>query len=655
MTDYGPHNPHPLSQMRTELVWEGKYDEFGQRREVDVAGLAMPLQRIETIDEPRSRAEAQGLLFDEQKAHQDDFRNHLIWGDNKLIMASLLKEFRGAIDTIYIDPPFDVGADFRVEVQIGDDNKAKQKEQSLLELVAYRDMWGRGVDSYLSIIYERLTLMKELLKDTGSIFVHCDWRLNSSLRLLLDDVFGKNNFLGEVKWKRAVSSGSSKSISKKFSAVDDSILHYNKGDTFKWIPQYLPYSEKYKKRFTERDERGRFYWDNLKTYSQEKLESLIADDRIKLPLKPGKNPRYKNYLHEGKGVVVDNMWTDIPPVNSQASQDTGYDTQKPEELISRIITATTEEGDLIADFFCGSGTTITTAEKLGRKWIGADLGRFAIHTSRKRLIGTQRELNDEGKPYRSFDVFNLGRYERQWWQQDALKGADDEHLSIVLNFFRAEVLTHAPSPLIHGRKGNAFVHVDGIDSIFTREEASDVAKAIKAAGGREVHCLAWDFEMDLRQTITALETELEIKIRLHRIPREIMEKNRTEVPPFFEVALLEAEPVIKKSDKGHTVDIKLTNFLPSLTEVPSKELEALQERAVESGFDFIDFWAVDFDWSPDQPFNHHWQDYRTRKDRTLKTVSDASFVYDRPGKHTSCVKVVDVFGCDTSITVEVEV
>ena len=252
-------------------------------------------------------------------------------------------------------------------------------------------------------------------------------------------------------------------------------------------------------------------------------------------------------------------------------------------------------------------------------------------------------------------MYNLGRYERQWWQKEALKGAEEEHRAVVLRFFRAESLPNAPSPLIHARKATAFVHVDGIDSIFSREEAKEVARAVKAAGGKQVHCLAWDFEMDLRQAIAGIETELDVKIRLHRIPREIMEKNRTEVPPFFEVALLEAEPVIRKGPKAKTVEIKLKNFLPSLTEVPSKELEALQERAVQSGFDFIDFWAIDFDWAPDRPFNHHWQDYRTRKDRSLKTVSDAEFSYDKPGKHTACVKVVDVFGCDTSITLEIEV
>ena len=162
MTIYGPQNPHPLSKMTTELVWEGKYDEFGNRRELHASGLAMPLQKIESIDEPRSRAEAQGSLFDEQKAHRDDFRNRLIWGDNKLIAASLLHEFQGAVRLIYIDPPFDIGTDFNFRVPLGDGN-ATEKQQSLLEMVAYRDTWGRGKDSYLQMIYERISTFRDLL------------------------------------------------------------------------------------------------------------------------------------------------------------------------------------------------------------------------------------------------------------------------------------------------------------------------------------------------------------------------------------------------------------------------------------------------------------------------------------------------------------
>jgi len=174
---YGPHNPHPLSQLRTELVWEGKYDEYGNRREVDIAGCAMPMQKIESIDEPRRAAAATGQLelFEQQNPKQDDFRNRLIWGDNKLVMASLLQEFKGKVDLIYIDPPFDVGADFSMSVAIGDEQEAIEKEQSTLEMVAYRDIWGKGTDSFLQMIYERLVLARELLNDKGLVFVHIGW------------------------------------------------------------------------------------------------------------------------------------------------------------------------------------------------------------------------------------------------------------------------------------------------------------------------------------------------------------------------------------------------------------------------------------------------------------------------------------------------
>ena len=219
-------------------------------------------------------------------------------------------------------------------------------------------------------------------------------------------------------------------------------------------------------------------------------------------------------MDELKGVAVSDVWQDIKSFQQDATslEYLNYSTQKPEALLERIIQASSNEGDLVADFFCGSGTTGAVAERLGRRWIMSDLGRFAIHTSRKRLIDLQRELNKEGKPYRAFDVHNLGRYERQWWQKDRLKGAEEEHRRVVLEFFKAEVLSGAPSPLLHGRKGGTFCHVDGIDSIFTRNEASAVAQAVVQAGGREVYCLAWEFEMELRQHCLALEAELGVKM-----------------------------------------------------------------------------------------------------------------------------------------------
>lgn len=650
MTSYGPHNPHPLSQMRTELVWEGKYDEFGNRREVDVAGLAMPLQKIETIDEPRSRAEAQGSLFDEKTAHRDDFRNRLIWGDNKLVMASLLEEFKGAVDLIYIDPPFDVGADFSMPIPVGDGNDTIEKQQSILESVAYRDTWGRGTNSYLSMMYERLVIMRELLKESGSIVIHVDWRVSHLIRVLLQDIFGQKNFISEIVWKHQIMGGAH---GRKLPKAHENLLWCAKSEHFRINTEgkyaRVPFSD-YVRNTMRQDEDGRWFYTRRRMSRKATAEELASKAHTRTYVD---NPE--------RGTIASDVWDDMLSYQPKPNANTKYPTQKPDEILERVISAATidppydrvHDVPIVADFFCGAGTTGAVAERLSRRWIMADLGRFAIHTSRKRLIGLQRDLHQDKNHYRSFDVYNLGRYERQWWQKDALKGAEEEHRRVVLSFFRAEILNHASSPLIHGRKGVAFVHVDGIDSIFTRGEASEVAKAVKAAGGHEVHCLAWDFEMDIRQAVAAIEADLDIRVRLHRIPREIMEKNRKEVPPFFEVALLETKTVLKSGKGGTTVDIKLVNFLPSLTEVPAKELEALQERAVESGFDFIDFWAVDFDWSPNQPFNHHWQDYRTRKDRSLKTVSDASFVYDTPGKHTACIKVVDVFGCDTSITVEI--
>ena len=658
---FGPDNPHPLSTRKTELIWEGKYDEYGNRREVDIAGMAMPMQKIETIDEPASRLKAAGdqlgldLL---EKKKKDDFRNMLIWGDNKLVMASLLKDFKGKIDLIYIDPPFNVGADFTMDIPIGDGKETLEKDQSALEMVAYRDMWGKGTDSYLHMMYERFTLMKELMSDKASIYVHCDWRMNTFLKLVLGEVFGEECFQNEIVWRRSTPTGG-KTKSKMFPRDYDSILLYSKTENRVFNNLYVPYSQDYiDKFFHYREENGRkFMSQTLGDYSQNSISQFEKEGRIHVTKSGSK--RLKYYLDEAKGLLVDDFWGDIRNVRQEAVRNmhqtemVDFPTQKPELLLERIILASTNENDLVADLFGGSGTTGAVAERLGRRWIMCDLGRFAIHTSRKRLIELQRKLHDEGKPYRAFDVYNLGRYERQWWQKERLKGADEEHRKVVLGFYKAELLTNARSPFLHGRKGPALVHVDGIDSMLSRSEMKAVAAAAKEAGAREVHCLAWEFEMDLRMVCNEIEHAEGIKIKLIPIPREIMEKNRTSPPPFLEVAILEAQPIFHRQKDKRSVNIKLTKFLPSLAEVPSKELEALRERAVKSGFDFIDFWAVDFDYQDGQPFEHHWQAYRTRKDRSLPLVSSQEYVYPKPGKYTACVKVVDVFGCDTSITVGV--
>ncbi|RMG78772.1 MAG: site-specific DNA-methyltransferase, partial [Chloroflexi bacterium] len=407
MADWGPDNPHPLSRLKTELVWEGKYDEYGNRRPVRLPDCPLPLQRIETIDEPRDREKARQLsLFDEdafhRSAHRDDWRNMLIWGDNKLVMASLLEQFRGKIDLIYIDPPFDVGADFTMQVQIGDDNEKVQKEQSILEAVAYRDTWGRGTDSYLHMMYERLTLMRDLLCERGSIVVHVDWRVASVIKLILDEVFGYESFINEIIWYYTGAGASP----ERFSRRHDNLFWYSKSDEWYFDPDPLrtEYAEATKERF-------RHHVGNVRQGRDFGVQQL--------------NPKGK---HPDDVIKIS---IEAP----SALERTGFPTQKPLALMQKLVEGLSPKNGIIADFFCGSGTTIKAAELLGRKWVASDLSRYAIHTTRKRLIQVQRELHEKGQPYRSFDVYNLGRYERQWWQLERLQGADTEHRRIVLAFY----------------------------------------------------------------------------------------------------------------------------------------------------------------------------------------------------------------------------
>ena len=656
-TPWGPDNPHPLSKLKTELVWEGKYDEYGNRRPVRLPASPLPLQRIESIDEPHDRllaeAHQMGLPFGDEefkaRAHRDDFRNMLIWGDNKLVMASLLDQFRGKVDLIYIDPPFDVGADFTMQVQIGDEGDAVQKEQSILEAVAYRDTWGKGTDSYLYMMFERLMLMRELLSESGSIYVHCDYRVDSVIRMIIEEVFGTSRYRSKLIWKKDAVGKGAKKIAKHWPRTFDEILFYTKADSYFYNAQFAGLDEKQLKEFRYRDPDGRiFKRTSLGDYSEKSIGEMEAAGLIYLS---STGHKYKKYYLDEYTLLRDSIVSDIPGfgVATSSYERVGYDTQKPEGLLELIVQASSDEGGLVADFFCGSGTTLAVAERLGRRWIGVDLGRYAVHTSRKRLIGVQRELHRAGKPYRSFDVYNLGRYERQWWQLERLRGADVEHRRIVLQFSKAAPLATPPNPLLHGRRGGAYVHVDQIDSIFTYDEMRAAAEAARGAGGRELHCLAWEFEMELALKKAALQAETGLDIRLKYIPREIMEPNRTEAQ-FFEAGYLEANV----RAHGGKVDVELVRFAPALAEAPEKEMAALRERAVTSPFDFIDFWAVDFDWREGKPFEHHWQDFRTRKDRSLRTRTNAGWRYDTPGPHQICVKVIDVFGVDTTAVITVE-
>jgi len=290
------------------------------------------------------------------ECHSDlqGWTNRLIWGDNKNVMASLLDEFEGQIDLIYIDPPFATGANFKARVEVGETGDKAEKAESIIEQKAYNDTWGRGKASYLQMMYERLALMYRLLSDTGSIYVHLDYRMDSYIRLVMDDVFGGENFRNEIIWCYR-GGGTPES---DFAQKHDTILRYCRGEkvTFNVDAVRIPYSDDVLRSSTSRYD---------KSYRGEKVYSSYKPHEI------GKHP--------------EDWWPIQPIMPSDKKERLSFPTQKPEALLERIIKASSNPGDLVADFFCGSGTTLAVAEKLGRRWIGSDLGKFAIHTTRKRL------------------------------------------------------------------------------------------------------------------------------------------------------------------------------------------------------------------------------------------------------------------------------
>ncbi len=460
-------------------------------------------------DEPRQEApEMQGDLFDTRGRQLKGWTNKLIWGDNKLILSSLKSgalrrqiEDAGGLKLIYIDPPFDVGADFSMDIEIG--GETFHKEPNLLEQIAYRDTWGRGADSFISMIYERLLLMRDLLAEDGSVYVHIEPDVGNLIRVVLDEVFGRDCLRTEIAWKRTSSHGN---VSRTYGEIWESIYYYSKSaERWTWNEQHTPFDKDYiESHFTGKDADGRRFTTSdlvnpgfrpnlcyeFKGYkphrngwkvSLEKMTELDKQGRIYFPTETDGRIRLKRYLDETPGQIAQNLWIDISPINSQAHEAQGYKTQKPEALLERIIKASSNSGDLVADFFCGSGTTAAVAEKLGRKWIATDLGKFGIHTTRKRLIQVQRESKEAGKPFRAFEVLNLGRYERQAYlnvggrlsgkqKEQALMQKEREFRDLILRAYRAEPLQG--EPFFHGKNAGRLVVIGPINLAEGRVRAN---------------------------------------------------------------------------------------------------------------------------------------------------------------------------------------
>lgn len=704
------------------LFWNGRKEE--------TTNIALPFHSIEHIDEPRKEKHQEGdafSMFDLRGRQLQGWTNKLIWGDNKLILSSLTNgplreeiEREGGLKLIYIDPPFAVGTNFGFNIEIH--GEIAEKKQSIIEEIAYRDTWGKGISSYLSMMYERLKVMHKLLAENGSLFLHCDWRMSSYLRLIMDEIFGSKNFMNEIIWKRTPFAGSSKARATKFPINHDDIFYYVK-NTNRYIfkHQYEEYSDEYKERFKYEDERGFYRKTLLKTYSDKTAIRLKEEKRWIEPTRPGAYPSYKQYLHESKGKQMediwaenndieferlelentdDNVWEDMNSANPMADERTGYATQKPEILLEYIIRASSNEGDLVADFFCGSGTTAAVAEKLGRKWITTDLGRFAIHTARKRLIGIQRELQSTGKDFRAFELLNLGKYERQFFMDDLTNGKrkakEDLYVDLILEAYKAKRITgHS---CLHGAKAGRFVNVGPLDVPVTQSRLIDIFEECRSKLYTQVDVLGFEFEMGLTPQFIQELKEKGVSITLKYIPKDVFDKRAVEKGQvrFFDVAYLNT----KEKLKGKKLTIELTDFVTHYTQDDIEDLQhsmkagskvviddgqiwkiekskdgiISREQLTKNWYDWIDYWAIDFNyedrkeiikiknergeteeqWTGNYLFENEWQSFRTKKNPTLEFIS-ISHEYKQPGKYKVMVKVVDILGIDTSKIVEVRV
>lgn len=691
-----------------ELIWPGKTSE--------VTNVVLPFQSIEQIDEPRAESGAQvGDLFQMGAGGRQGggWSNKLIWGDNKLVLASLKGgplrreiEAAGGLKLVYIDPPFDVGADFSFNLEVGGEDL--HKEPSIIEDVAYRDTWGNGHASFFGMMEERLRLIADLLAHDGCIYVQCDHRVNSGIRLILDSIFGKSRQQNEIIWHYQTFQGQTQ---RYFARKHDNIYFYSKSDVFL-------FNQLFNSEFEDTIDSKR--WSNFFNEAGQitgnhmpMQDSRFVRYHRKWVKANGREPGADDVVFEARGQPIDSVWH-MKGLDPKSHEKVGYPTQKPQELLERIIQASSNPGDLVADFFCGSGTTLAVAEKLGRKWIGTDLGRFAIHTSRKRLIGVQRELKAAGQPWRSFEILNLGKYERQWFagidptlpepqRLAAAARAEGAYVSLILEAYKAEAVEQ--SPPFHGHKAGAFVVIGALDSPVTESIVHDAVEAARRMGIGRIDVLGFEFEMGVNPRLVDEAKAKGVALALFQIPKEVFDRRAVDKGQvsFHDLAYVEASANVL-SKKERSITVSLTDFgvsyrqdgLESMIEgmkagtrvtveggqvvkiVKAKDGSVTKDILTKEWTDWIDYWAVDFDyasrpetlletvtqpdgsvkhvtqWTGRYIFENEWQSFRTRKSRALELTS-ATHIYATPGRKQIAVKVIDIFGNDTTKIIGVEV
>jgi adenine-specific DNA-methyltransferase len=645
------------------------------------------------------------------------------------MQALLAQGYEGRINLIYIDPPFDSKADYSHSVQLTPDGSGKgggelSAEMSALERLAYRDTWEDGTDSYLDMLYSRLQLMHRLLADQGSLYVHCDWHIHSHIRLMLDEVFGRNNFRNEIIWKRT----SARADSETFNHIHDCVYFYSKGTDFIFNAQFTAYDETYIENFYRHTdpETGRRYrlsdltasgtrrgssgmpWRGIDPaekgnhwkYAIEKLEILDRDGRIYWPKKKGGIPAFKRYLEDMPGMPMQSVWTDVSAIGAQANERVSYDTQKPELFLDRIIRASSNPGDLVADFFCGSGTTAAVAEKLGRRWITSDLGKASIQVARNRFVklgesgsgGIAFNRPDGAMRCAPFVVENLGNYQRQLIYLNGYKNQLGRVGGLVLTLFGAlphpserNLGSQAFNDPVTGRLQRRLVLVGEPDRPLSARRVAEAVRLLSSLDGggyAKLVALGWDFELNFDASLQRLLGKDVDKVESRLVPTDVIEhlkkipegagpddaavERLREKVAFFEKPWLEA-PVLETlgavevdGERRLKVRLKLGRYLLRSVPAGQKGFEKMSEAEKRDwllraggadGLNLIDFWCVDDDLGGEdgkRPFTSGWQDLRGLGKRVRRVVTDTELIYaPRPGRQVG-LRMVDILGNDAA-------
>ena len=610
-----------------------------------------------------------------------EWMNRLVYGDNLLAMQALLAgdeatglpSLRGKVDLIYIDPPFDSKADYRTKINLpGVDIEQKP---TVIEQFAHSDTWQDGTVSYLKMLYPRLVLMRELLSDKGSIYVHIDWHVGAYVKVLMDDIFGKESFVNELIWQGAIGDTSSKN--KKFIKSHDSIYFYRKNILNQnWNDIFQEYDEGTHEHYKWKDAKG-YYGKNpvdnpggggyiydlgfdeklpSRGYCMPKETALQWLKEGILLVEKGKVPVKKVYKKE-EGTRCRDVWTDI--ASARGKQLVGYATQKPEALLERIIKASSNEGDLVCDFFGGSGTTAAVAERLGRRWITTDIGKPATLVMRKRFI------DQEVKP---FLYQAIGGYQKEAFQNNKQYKRIGDLSQIIMQLYGAIPFTQEQMNDRNWgyiKNGRTLVLVDSPNKVTgaaTIRRAYEAKKNLLGGGWNKAVVLAWNFAFDISAAIQQYKEDVEVLV----IPPDLLDKLskkgydkliregsvRFSSYQYLLVKPIQTEPHYGEQDK---LTIELDNYVllsPDNIPLDDKDKAKLQQVLEKDPLALIEYWSIDPDYDG-ITFRSQWQDYRENTDNDsdpLHCIHTATLITPRKAERTVCVKAVDVFGFESMVT-----